>query len=60
MFRFTTDIPFLTSWGEPLLIGPGSVHVAHTADEHVSIPELARAVDLYEKLARDLLNGTAS
>ena len=60
VFRFTTDIPFLTSWGEPLLIGPGSVHVAHTADEHVSIPELVRAVDLYEKLARDLLNGIAS
>ena len=60
VFRFTTDIPFLSSWGEPLLIGPGSVHVAHTADEHVLIPELVRAVDLYAKLARELLDGTVS
>ena len=56
VFRFTTDIPFLDSWGEPLLIGPGSVHVAHTVDEHVKIPELTLAVDLYEKLAKTLLS----
>ena len=55
VFSFTTDIPFLTSWGRPLLVGPGSIHVAHTADEHVKIDELVRAIDLYEKLARDLL-----
>ena len=55
IFPFTTDIPFLSSWGKPLLIGPGSVLVAHTADEHVSIDELVRAVDLYVKLACDLL-----
>ena len=54
-FSFTTDIPFLTSWGKPLLVGPGSIHVAHTADEQVKIDELVQAVDLYEKLARDLL-----
>jgi acetylornithine deacetylase len=54
-FSFTTDIPFLDRWGAPLLIGPGSVTVAHTAEEHVSIAELARAVDLYEKIARRLL-----
>lgn len=54
-FSFTTDIPFLTSWGAPLLVGPGSIHVAHTADEHVRIDELSAAADLYEKLARDLL-----
>ena len=54
-FSFTTDIPFLTSWGAPLLVGPGSIHVAHTAEEHVKIDELVEAVDLYEKLARDLL-----
>ena len=50
-----TDIPFLSAWGKPLLLGPGSVHVAHTADEHVAIDELVRAVDLYAKLARELL-----
>ena len=54
-FNFTTDIPFLTAWGEPLLVGPGSIHVAHSADEHVEIGELVAAVDLYERLVRDLL-----
>ena len=55
VFSFTTDIPFLDRWGTPLLIGPGSVTVAHTADEHVPIAELDRAVDLYERIARQLL-----
>ena len=54
-FSFTTDVPFLTAWGKPLLVGPGSIHAAHTAEEHVRIDELAQSVDLYEKLARDLL-----
>ena len=54
-FSFTTDVPFLTAWGKPLLVGPGSIHVAHTAEEHVRIEELAQSVDLFEKLARDLL-----
>lgn len=54
-FSFTTDIPFLTAWGRPLLVGPGSIHVAHTADEHVKIAELVQAIDLYERLARELL-----
>jgi acetylornithine deacetylase len=31
---FTTDIPsFAGAWGRPLLIGPGSIHLAHTAEE---------------------------
>ena len=55
VFPFTTDIPFLSAWGEPLLIGPGSIHMAHTADEFVSIAELHAAVDHYETLARALL-----
>ena len=54
VFPFTTDIPWLDRWGVPLLIGPGSARVAHTADEHVPVSELARAVDLYEALARKL------
>lgn len=56
VFSFTTDIPFLDRWGAPLLLGPGSVTVAHTADEHVAIADLHRAVDLYERLARVLLS----
>ena len=55
-FAFTTDIPFLDRWGAPLLLGPGSITAAHTADEHVEIAELHRAVELYEKLTRSLLN----
>ena len=37
---YTTDIPaFGGNWGEPFLIGPGSIHVAHTLEERV--PETA-------------------
>jgi acetylornithine deacetylase len=56
VFAYTTDIPLLGQWGTPLLLGPGSIHVAHTDQEHVSITELGEAVDLYEKLARQLLD----
>ena len=52
---FTTDIPHLTNWGSPLLLGPGSIHDAHTAGERISKTELERGVDLYERLARQLL-----
>jgi acetylornithine deacetylase len=48
---FATDIPELTNWGTPYLFGPGSIHVAHRDDEHVSVDELRRAVDTYEQLA---------
>ncbi len=48
---FATDIPELGAWGTPCLFGPGSVHVAHTAHEHVSVRELAAAVESYERLA---------
>jgi acetylornithine deacetylase len=56
VFPYTTDIPFLPRWGEPLLFGPGSIHVAHTADEFVSIAELSAAADQYVALARALLS----
>lgn len=52
---FATDIPELTNWGTPYLFGPGSIHVAHTDDEHVDVDELARAADAYERLAGQLL-----
>ena len=57
VFPYTTDIPLLTRWGTPLLIGPGSIHVAHTDDEHVAIDELRHAVDSYELVARKLFGG---
>ena len=52
---FTTDIPALTNWGEPLLLGPGSIHVAHTPHERIAKKELLEAVELYVKVARRLL-----
>jgi len=53
--KFTTDIPSLTSWGEPFLLGPGSIHVAHTPDEKVSKRELVECAELYIRLAKNLL-----
>jgi len=52
---FTTDIPKLDHWGEPVLFGPGSIHVAHTEREFVNKQELHQAVDLYIRIARELL-----
>jgi acetylornithine deacetylase len=53
---FTTDIPtFEGAWGEPFLIGPGSIHVAHTAEERISKKELGEAVELYARMARQLI-----
>jgi len=53
--KFATDIPSLTNWGEPFLLGPGSIHVAHTPDEKVSKKELVECVDLYVDLASSLV-----
>jgi len=55
VFPYTTDIPFLAAWGQPLLFGPGSIHVAHTAHEFVPIPELHAAVDSYVGIVKGLL-----
>jgi acetylornithine deacetylase len=55
VFSYTTDIAFLSNWGQPLLYGPGSILVAHTSNEHISAGELDRAVRDYESLARHLL-----
>lgn len=52
---FTTDIPKLTNWGQPLLLGPGSIHVAHTDGEYIEKKQLAEAIDLYCRIARRLL-----
>ena len=54
--RFTTDIPWLSNWGTPVLIGPGSIHVAHTEREFISKKQLHEAVDLYCSIARKLLD----
>src|SRR5437773_468884 len=52
--RFTTDIPHLTNWGTPLLLGPGSILDAHSAHERISESELAAGVDSYVRLVHAL------
>jgi acetylornithine deacetylase len=53
---FTTDVPvFGKSWGEPLLLGPGSIHVAHTLEERISKQDLTDAVGLYANVVKKLL-----
>ena len=55
---FTTDIPKFTNWGEPLLIGPGSIHVAHTEGEYIEKQQLHEAIDLYCRIAKQLNGAT--
>jgi acetylornithine deacetylase len=52
---FTTDVPALSNWGEPLLVGPGSIHVAHTEGEYVEKKQLHEAVELYRGIAKKLM-----
>lgn len=54
--KYTTDIPRLGRWGEPFLLGPGSIHVAHTPEERVPKRELTEAVRLYREVVRGLQN----
>lgn len=54
--KYTTDIPaFGGAWGKPLLIGPGTIHVAHTSEERVPKKEVVEAVGLYQHLVKSLL-----
>ena len=51
---FATDIPAMPAWGTPYLFGPGSIHVAHRDDEHVSLADLRAAADSYERIVEML------
>jgi acetylornithine deacetylase len=54
---YTTDIPaFGTTWGQPYLLGPGSIHVAHTAEERIAKRDILDAIRIYQQLVRKLLN----
>jgi acetylornithine deacetylase len=54
---YTTDIPaFGGSWGQPFLIGPGSIHVAHTLEERVPKRQLVEAVEIYQRMVKQLWN----
>lgn len=52
---YASDIPLLDRWGTPLLFGPGSIEVAHTAEERIDIDELRAAVGAYQRIVRALL-----
>ncbi len=52
--RFTTDVPYLSQWGKPLLLGPGSILDAHTDHERISKRELEESIDLYVRVAKKL------
>ncbi|GAC1663665.1 MAG: succinyl-diaminopimelate desuccinylase [Candidatus Acidiferrum sp.] len=53
---FTTDIPtFAGAWGQPFLVGPGSIHFAHTSEERIAKKELSAAVDIYARMVKQLL-----
>ena len=56
---YASDLPFLGAWGERFQLGPGSIRVAHTDDEHIRKSDLRRGVDLYVRLATDLLASEA-
>jgi acetylornithine deacetylase len=56
--KYTTDVPRLGAWGEPFLLGPGTIHVAHTPGERVPKRELTAAVGLYRDLVRGLQTRT--
>lgn len=57
--KYTTDIPKLTNWGRPLLIGPGSIHYAHTVEERIPKAQIQEAIALYARLARSLKDSGA-
>ena len=53
---FATDIPtFNGAWGQPFLIGPGSIHLAHTAEERIPKKQLSDAVEIYARMVKQLL-----
>jgi acetylornithine deacetylase len=57
---FTTDIPaFAGTWGTPYLIGPGTIHVAHTDEERVPKRQLLEAIEIYKSLTKRLIEGHA-
>jgi acetylornithine deacetylase len=53
---FTTDIPaFGDAWGKPYLLGPGSIHVAHTSEEHIPKAQILEAVQIYRRMVKHLI-----
>lgn len=55
LMPYGTDIPYLTAFGRPLLLGPGSVLDAHIENERVEKRQLEDAVTIYKELVRRLM-----
>ena len=54
---YTTDIPWFDgAWGKPYLLGPGSIHLAHTAEERIPKQEIMDAIQIYKRMIRQLAN----
>jgi acetylornithine deacetylase len=52
---FTTDIPaFGDAWGKPYLLGPGTIHVAHTSEERILKSEITEAIQIYKRMVKEL------
>ena len=51
---YTTDIPaFGGAWGEPFLIGPGTIHVAHTLEERVpKAAACSKQCEIYQRMVK--------
>ncbi|MGM0432410.1 MAG: M20 family metallopeptidase [Spirochaetota bacterium] len=56
-FRSHSDANLLRDAGcAPVILGPGSLAVAHTRDEYVVFDQVARSSDLYAGLLKELYN----
>lgn len=51
---FGSDAPYLRSIGKLMLLGPGSLTVAHTDQEHIKLSDLHEGVRAYERIVRTL------
>lgn len=53
--RFASDLAHLSPWGTGYQLGPGTIKVAHTADERIRIADITEGVASYVRLVRQLL-----
>jgi acetylornithine deacetylase len=52
---YASDLPFYGAWGPAYQLGPGTIRVAHTDEERIAKAELLAGVELYVRLAKDLI-----
>jgi acetylornithine deacetylase len=53
--KFASDLAHLDAWGEGYQMGPGSIRVAHTAEERILKRDIEEGVARYVRLANALL-----